>query len=91
MDTVLSSKNSSLIKEAVSIYQLISRPEIQYQDLTSVDSNRPDYDDFIIRQVQIGIKYAGYLDRQDQEIQKMRKWESRFIPHGFITLQLNFR
>jgi tRNA uridine 5-carboxymethylaminomethyl modification enzyme len=83
VNTVLSSKNSSLIKEAVSIYQLISRPEIQYQDLTSVDSNRPDYDDFIIRQVQIGIKYAGYLDRQDQEIQKMRKWESRFIPHGF--------
>ncbi len=83
VNTVLTSKASSLIKEAVSIYQLISRPEIQYKDLTSVDHNRPDYDDFIIRQVQIGIKYAGYLERQDQEIQKMRKWESRFIPHGF--------
>ena len=32
--------------------------------------------------MQIGIKYAVYLDRQDLEIQKMRKWESRFIPDG---------
>ena len=80
----LSLMKSSPISEPASLYQLISRPEIDYQDLGSVDLSRPNYDEFTRKQIQIGIKYAGYLDRQDQEIQRMRRWESRAIPNGII-------
>lgn len=89
VNPILLSKKSSPLSEPVSLYQLVSRPEIQYHDLAAVDPGRPDLDGFVVRQVQIGIKYAGYLDRQAIDIERMRKWEGRVIPPDFQYEGLN--
>ena len=61
--------------------QLLRRPEISYRDLRSMGAvDLPVYDDAVIEQIEIEIKYDGYLKRQSEEIAKMRKMESRKIP-----------
>ena len=61
--------------------QLLRRPEISYRDLRSMGAvDLPVYDDAVIEQIEIEIKYEGYLKRQSEEIAKMRKMESRKIP-----------
>jgi tRNA uridine 5-carboxymethylaminomethyl modification enzyme len=71
---------SSPIAEAASLYQLVSRPEIDYAALLPHDPSRPSLPPEVIRQVQIQVKYAGYLERQEQEIKRIQKWEHQPIP-----------
>ncbi len=62
------------------LIQLLSRPEITYQDLPNKDETLPDE---VVRQVEIAVKYAGYIERQRSEIQKFKNLESKQIPAGF--------
>src|SRR5476651_2402590 len=65
--------NNSLVK-------ILSRPEIAYKDLTSRDETLSDE---IVQQVEIAVKYAGYIDRQELEVQKFKKLECKSIPDTF--------
>jgi tRNA uridine 5-carboxymethylaminomethyl modification enzyme len=65
--------NNSLVK-------ILSRPEIAYKDLTSRDETLSDE---IVQQVEIAVKYAGYIDRQELEVQKFKKLEDKSIPDTF--------
>ena len=59
---------------------LIKRPQISYDDLSPVDDDRPDYPHEIFEQVEIAIKYEGYIKRQEQQIKEMRRIECKKIP-----------
>ena len=83
VNSILMEKSSTPVSETVSLYKLLSRPEIQYADLYPVDPEPMDYEPSVIGQIQTAVKYAGYLERQRKEIERMRSWESRGIPPEF--------
>jgi len=63
---------------------LIKRPELDYAKLMRVPALGPAVDDAkVAEQVEIGVKYAGYLDRQREEIERQQRNESTPIPAGF--------
>ena len=62
------------------LIKILSRPEISYKDLPSRDESLPDE---IVQQVEIAVKYAGYIDRQELEVQKFKKLEDKSIPGTF--------
>ena len=60
--------------------KMLSRPEINYKDLPDRNENLSDD---VIQQVEIIIKYAGYIARQENEVMKFRNVEDKQIPQGF--------
>jgi tRNA uridine 5-carboxymethylaminomethyl modification enzyme len=69
--------------------QLLRRPEVSYRELRSRGAvDLPLYDDAVIEQIEIEIKYEGYLKRQLEEITRMRKMESRKIPEWIDFLSM---
>lgn len=64
---------------------LIRRPQIGYQDLASFDPERPELPDEVTEQVEIQIKYEGYIQKQLIQVEQMRKLENRLVPEGIDT------
>jgi tRNA uridine 5-carboxymethylaminomethyl modification enzyme len=62
------------------LVKILSRPEISYRDLPSRDESLSEE---VVQQVEIAVKYAGYIDRQELEVQKLKKFEDRAIPDLF--------
>ena len=62
------------------LVKILSRPEIAYKDLPSRDETLSAE---IVQQVEIAVKYAGYIDRQELEVQKFKKLEGKSIPDTF--------
>ncbi len=83
INPILETRSSTPVSEPVSLHKLLSRPEIQYSDLYTVDPDPMDHEPSVIAQIQTAVKYAGYLERQHKEIARMRTWESRGIPGNF--------
>mgnify|MGYP000879396919 FL=1 len=72
------------VSRETSVLDLIKRPELDYAKLMTVPSIGPGVDDAqVAEQVEIGVKYAGYLDRQRDEIERQQRNESTPIPAGF--------
>ena len=65
--------------------QLLKRPEVSYQNLPSRDESLPEE---VGLQVEIGIKYSGYIDRQEQEIEKLKSFEEKQIPPSLDYMQI---
>jgi tRNA uridine 5-carboxymethylaminomethyl modification enzyme len=59
--------------------QILARPEVRYSDLPSRDASIPQE---VVQQVELQIKYSGYIHRQELEVQKLKSLESHRIPHG---------
>lgn len=72
------------VSRETNVLDLIKRPELDYATLMAVPSIGPGVDDAqVAEQVEIGVKYAGYLDRQRDEIERQQRNESTLIPVGF--------
>ncbi|KGM53689.1 tRNA uridine 5-carboxymethylaminomethyl modification protein [Lysobacter arseniciresistens ZS79] len=72
------------LSRETSALDLLKRPELDYRKLLSVPSLQPAVADAAVaEQVEIGVKYAGYLDRQREEIERQRRHEDTVIPAGF--------
>ncbi len=65
---------------ATTLAQMLRRPEVTYRDLPVIN---PDLTDDVICQVEIELKYAGYIERQGDEVARFRKMEDKMIPEGF--------
>jgi tRNA uridine 5-carboxymethylaminomethyl modification enzyme len=78
----LESRGSSGLKTAASLAELISRPELSYEDIKEIDVDRPNLSRDIIEQVEINIKYDGYIKRQLKQVEQYKKMERRKIPVG---------
>ena len=76
----LVANGSTALKTGASIAELIRRPELNYSLLASVDKLRPDLSAEICEQVNINIKYEGYIARQKQQVRQFKKLESRKLP-----------
>jgi tRNA uridine 5-carboxymethylaminomethyl modification enzyme len=82
MQSFLESHGSSPLVTAVTLAELIRRPELSYEILAEIDpENKCDYlDSDIIEQINIAIKYEGYISRQMQQVNQFKKMEKTLIP-----------
>ena len=77
---ILERKGSTGLKTAASLADLISRPELSYDLTAELDSERPKLSDDVIEQVNINIKYDGYIKRQMKQVEAYKKMEKKKIP-----------
>lgn len=75
--------NSTCLKSGAALSELIKRPELNYQSLGVLDPNRPELPEDVQIQVNINIKYEGYLKRQMQQVAQFKKLEGKRIPKDF--------
>ena len=68
------------VKSGVSLGDLLRRPQITYEDLTSIDGNRPKLSPEIVKTVETDVKYAGYIKRELAEVEKQRRMENKYLP-----------
>lgn len=71
--------NSSELNTATTLAELIRRPELDYEILEPIDKERKPLDDDVIEQVNINIKYDGYIKRQLRQVDQFKKLENRRI------------
>ena len=76
----LEQHNSTLLKSGMTLEELLKRPEICYNDLKEIDTKRPELPEAVTQQVEISIKYEGYIKRQLQQVEQFKKLETRKIP-----------
>ncbi|SHH81964.1 tRNA uridine 5-carboxymethylaminomethyl modification enzyme [Caloranaerobacter azorensis DSM 13643] len=76
----LTSKNSTPLKAPTTLYDLIKRPELSYEILAEIDKNRPKLPREIRMQVEIQIKYQGYINKQLKQIEQFKKLENKKLP-----------
>lgn len=77
----LSAHGSAELKTAVSLEELIRRPELDYDSIASLDPERPvGLSEEVVEQINISIKYEGYITRQIQQVEHFRKMEKKRIP-----------
>lgn len=67
--------NIPALKSGASLYELLKRPQIKYQDLTEIDIDRPVLDIEILDRCQVEIKYEGYISKQLRQIDQFKKLE----------------
>lgn len=77
---ILENKGTAPLKTGCKMIELLKRPQITYADLAEVDPGRPDLPDAVFEQVEIAVKYEGYIARQEQQIREMRRIEAKRIP-----------
>ncbi|KGG80081.1 tRNA uridine 5-carboxymethylaminomethyl modification protein [Caloranaerobacter azorensis H53214] len=76
----LTSKNSTPLKAPTTLYDLIKRPELSYEILAEIDKDRPKLPREIRMQVEIQIKYQGYINKQLKQIEQFKKLENKKLP-----------
>lgn len=80
MQHFLESKGSSGLHTAASLAELISRPELSYEAIAEIDPERKPLDEAVIEQININIKYDGYIKRQLKQVEQYKKMEKKKIP-----------
>ena len=76
----LVSLNTSTLKKAASLAELICRPELNYELIKPLDKQRQPLPDDVMEQVNIEIKYEGYILRQQRQVEQYKKMEKKLIP-----------
>ena len=77
---LLEEKGSTLLKSGTTIAELIRRPELNYEDLAPIDKERPFLPWDVKEQVEINLKYEGYIKRQMKQVEQFKKLEAKKIP-----------
>lgn len=84
----LSSMDSTPLRSGISLSELIRRPELSYELIAPIDKNRPDLPKEIRDQVNIEIKYEGYIKRQKIQVQQFKKLERKKLPVDYDYSQV---
>lgn len=77
---VLEKYGSTPLNSGTTMAELIRRPELDYEALAPLDNERPELSDEVIEQVNINIKYDGYIRRQMKQVEQFKKLETKRIP-----------
>lgn len=86
---LLARYESTPLKSGTTLAELIKRPELDYEKLAEVDENRPEHAFDVQEQVNIEIKYEGYIKRQMQQVAQFKKLEGKKLPENFDYAQVN--
>ena len=80
INEVLVSRETAPMKTGIRLAELIKRPQLDYKCLTPLDKTRPDIPQDVFEQVEIDLKYEGYIKRQQAKVDEMRRLEVKKIP-----------
>lgn len=88
LNDVLVSRGTSPLVTGAHLADLLRRPQLSYEALTPFDPTRPDLPDEVLEQVEIDIKYEGYIRRQKAQVEEMRRLECRKLPQNIDYTQI---
>ena len=80
LNALLVSRGTTPVTSGVHMSDLLRRPQITYDSLAPVDKDRPDYPEAVFENVEIELKYEGYIRRQKADIAEMRRLEKKLLP-----------
>lgn len=80
VQNLLQENGSTLLQSGITLAELVRRPELNYDILASIDEERVDLPEEVCEQVNINIKYEGYIERQWKQVKQFKKLEKRRIP-----------
>lgn len=83
VNQILVSRETSEITTGVRLIDLLKRPQLDYECLKPVDTTRPQLDANIFEQVEVEIKYEGYIQKQLRQVEQMKKLENKILPSDF--------
>ena len=83
VQALLEEYESTPLNTGTSLAELIRRPELNYEVLAPIDEDRPELPDEVAEQVNINIKYDGYIKRQIKQVENFKKLEVKKIPENF--------
>ncbi len=82
VNEILEGINSTALKTGTNLAELIKRPELSYYAIEKLDKERPDLPEEVIEQVEINLKYEGYIRRQESQVEQFKKLEGKKIPEN---------
>ena len=88
LDKLLAGRGEPPVKDGARLADLLRRPRLSYADLAPFDPQRPHLDPAVVREAEITIKYAGYIDRQLRQVEEMKRLEERPLPPDTDYLSL---
>ena len=88
LNDLLARLGTSPVRDGAALLELLRRPQVSYDDLAAVDPDRPDLPREVIEQVEIEVKYEGYIRRGMQEIEAQKRLEDRMLPDDIDYLSL---
>ena len=80
LNEFLESRGTAPVHDGASLLALLRRPQVRYGDLRQFDPDMPDLPPEAAEQVEISVKYEGYIQRQAQEVEELRRMEGRKLP-----------
>ena len=89
VQNLLKANDSTILNNGVTIAELIRRPELDYIKLAEIDPDRPEVDIDTAEQININIKYMGYIKRQIQQVKLFKKLENKKIPNDIDYNEVN--
>lgn len=80
VNAIIVSRETSPIVSGVRLIDLLKRPQINYECLKNIDEGRPNLDEQILEQIEIEVKYEGYIKKQLSQIEELRRLECKILP-----------
>ena len=82
LSALLSARGTADVTDSARMIDLVRRPQLRYADLAPFDPDRPALPADVAEEVEIQVKYAGYLTRQARQVEQFRREEARLLPDG---------
>ena len=82
LNAMLERKGTATVANSARLADLLRRPQVSYADIAPFDPERPELSHAVTDEVEIQIKYAGYLTRQEKQVEEFRKEEARLLPEN---------
>ena len=80
LNQMLASRDSAPVANSARLADLLRRPQVTYEDIAPFDQDRPELSQAVTEEVEIQVKYAGYLARQEKQVEAFKKEEARLLP-----------
>lgn len=82
VNNIIVSRETSEIISGIRMIDLLKRPQLTYENLSKLDVNRPSLDESIFEQIEVEIKYEGYIKKQQEQIENMKRLEEKKLPEN---------
>jgi len=89
LDKLLEEKGETGVKDGARLADLIRRPRLTYDDLKPFDPDRPELPAEVVREAEISLKYAGYIDRQLRQVEEMKRLEGYPLPRDLDYMSIH--
>jgi len=80
LNDMLTARETARVESSARLADLVRRPQVSYADIAPFDPDRPDLPESVTAEVEIQLKYAGYLQRQLKQVEEFKKEEARLLP-----------